>query len=142
MSDQDGGELDYQTIRQRVVRRFKKRALFYADLTFWMLFTIATQSRPYDLYARIAVIPVILWFLALIVHFIYAYELWSRMIDRSTRREMERLHQQGYQVASPQGTKLKRQQVARLSDDGEIVYDDEPARQAARSRQDDGNGRA
>jgi hypothetical protein len=151
MSDQDGGELDYQTVRQRVVRRFKKRALFYADLVFWLLFTIATQSRPYDLYARIAVIPVILWFLALIVHFIYAYELWSRMIDRSTRREMERLQRLGYRVdplrrvqsdEAPQGAKLKRQQVARLSDDGEIVYEDEPARQTARSRQDDGDGRA
>jgi hypothetical protein len=89
--------------------------------------------------------------LALIVHFIYAYELWSRMIDRSTRREMERLQRLGYRVdplrrvqsdEAPQGAKLKRQQVARLSDDGEIAYEDEPARQTARSRQDDGDGRA
>jgi hypothetical protein len=64
------------------------------------------------------------------------------MIERSTQREIERLQQQGYRVASPQGAKLKRQQVARLSDDGEIVYEDEPARQAARSRHHDGNGRA
>jgi uncharacterized membrane protein len=142
MSDQDGGELDYQTVRQRVVRRLKKRALFYADLVFWMLFTIGTQSRPNDFYARMAVIPVILWFLVLVVHFVYAFEIWSRMIERSTQREIERLQQQGHRVVSSRDAKLKRQQVARLSDDGEIVYEDEPARQAARSRQTDGDGRA
>jgi hypothetical protein len=108
-----------------------------------MLFTIVTQYHyQYSLAARIAVIPVMLWFLALAVHFVYAFDIWSRMIDRSTQREMERLQRQGYRVASPQGAKSKRQQVARLSDDGEIVYEDEPALQAARSRQGDGNGRA
>jgi hypothetical protein len=142
MSDQDGQELDYQTIRQRVVRRFRKRALFFADFAVWMLFTIVTQHNQYDLVARIAIVPVMLWLLGLVAHFVYAFDIWSRMIDRSTQREMERLQRMGYRVASPQGAKLKRQPVAHLSDDGEIAYEDEPARQAARSRQDSDNGRA
>ena len=142
MFDQDGGELDYQTVRQRVVRRFIKRALFYADLAFWLLFLMATQHHPVEPVARIAVIPVILWFLALVVHFVYAYDIWGQMIERSTRREMERLQRQGYQVTPPQGVKQKRQSAARLSDAGEIVYDDEPPRQAARSRQNRDDGRA
>ncbi len=141
MFDQDGRELDYQTVRQRVVRRLKKRALFYADLVFWMLFTIGTQSRPNDFYARMAVIPVILWFLVLVVHFVYAFEIWSGLIERSTRREMERLQRQGYQVAPPQDAKLKRQPVAHLSDDGEIVYEDEPVPRTARSRRADRDDR-
>jgi hypothetical protein len=55
---------------------------------------------------------------------------------------MERLQQEGYRMPSPQGTKSKRQQVARLSDDGEIVYEDEPALKTARSRRNKGEGRA
>ena len=139
MPDQDGRELDYQTIRQGVVRRLRKRILFFAHASLWAFFLTLTQRYFSPDASRFIAV---MWLLVLIVHFIYAFDIWSRIVERSTQGEMERLQKQGYRVASSQGAKLKRQQVARLSDDGEIVYEDEPALKTARSGQDDVGGRA
>ena len=38
MSDQEIQELDYQTVRRRVVKRFIKRLVFAADVLLWLLF--------------------------------------------------------------------------------------------------------
>jgi hypothetical protein len=155
MSDQDGHELDYQTIRQRIVKRFRKRVVFVVNALLWVLFMALAQDYnnigPGRVHGEFNPVVGAIWFLGLVVHFIYAFDIWSRMIERSTQREMERLQRMGYRVAPPRGVqsdaapqaiKLKRQQVARLSDDGEIVYDDEPARKTGRSRQNNGDGRA
>ncbi len=131
MSDQNVQELDYQTVRRRVVRRFIRRLLFALDVLLWL---IALANSPiHDTGAIFA------WFVLLIIHFVYAFEIWSRIVDRMTQREIENLQRKGYRVASPiypevkkTAAKAKREAVARLSDDGEIVYEEEPPRASAR----------
>ena len=136
MSDQEIQELDYQTVRRRVVRRFIKRLLFAANALLWLAY-IASEG-PYFYHGELG--GVITWLLLLIVHFVYAFEIWGRIVDRMTQREIENLQRKGYRVTppiypssreAPQRTKQKREQVARLSDDGEIVYEEPP--QAAES---------
>ncbi len=149
MSDQDGRELDYQTVRQRVVRRFIKRLLFAINVFLWLCALLA-GAFVHDLGGGF------FWFLLLVIHFVYAFDIWSGIMDRMTQREIENLQRKGYRVTPPSykpsnrlrinpdfmGGKQKREQVARLSDDGEIVYEDEPALKTARSGQDGVEGRA
>ncbi len=140
MSDQDVPEVDYQTVRRRVVRRFFKRLLFAVDGLLWLLFTLINFRSGYSFYESGDATFAFFWFLLLIVHFAYAFEIWSRIIDRMTQREIENLQRKGYRVVSPPSApprklrlndqfpsgKQKREPLARLSDDGEIVYE-EPA---------------
>ncbi len=134
MSNQDVQELDYQTVRQRVVRRVIKRALFGANLVLWVI--ALTHDNPAS--ARDDGV-LVLWMMLLIVHFVYAFEIWNRIVDRMTQREIENLQRKGYRVASPvypvdkkAAVKAKRESIARQADDGEIVYEEEPPRASAR----------
>ncbi len=128
MSDQNYQELDYQTVRRRVARRFVKRLLFAANAVLWLIF-LAGGEFVRDIGVAI------FWLLLLAVHFVYAFEIWSRIVDGMTQREIESLQRKGYHVTPPidpaakkaaENAKLKREQVARLADDGEIVYDESP----------------
>jgi hypothetical protein len=78
----------------------------------------------------------LIWFLMLVVHGVLALkDIWPfsivrDLLERQTEREAERLRARGYTVnASPADLALagkeKRKRAARLSDDGEIEYEDE-----------------
>ena len=86
------------------------------------------------------------WFFLLVVHFVYAFEIWSRIVDRMTQHEIETLQRKGYRVTpsayapsqkAAQGVKQKREQVARLSDDGEIIYEEPPRAPSRQGKRND-----
>ncbi|MCC7210045.1 MAG: hypothetical protein IT323_22265, partial [Anaerolineae bacterium] len=74
----------------------------------------------------------LVWFVIVVIHGAYAlYDLWpfrlvSDLLHRQMDREAERLRAQGYTVIAPAGTLEKPKRAARLADDGEIAYEDEP----------------
>ena len=45
MSDQEVQELDYQTVRRRVVRRFIKRLLFAANAVLWLVYFASSAPQ-------------------------------------------------------------------------------------------------
>src|SRR5512143_3967510 len=91
MSDQ---EIDYKTVRRRVVRRFIKRLLFTINVFLWLCALLAGAfARDFG--------GATFWFMLLIVHFVYAFDIWSGIVDRMTQREIEHLQRQGYRVKPP-----------------------------------------
>jgi hypothetical protein len=118
MTDQ---EFDYRSVRRRVIRRLFVRGLFWANFALFVVHYFI--SIRWGLYASWITVT---WGLFLAIHFTLAFNIIGRLVDRATRREIERLRRQGYTVADPEvGSKLKRNQVARLVDDGEVVFEDE-----------------
>ena len=104
MSEPEGLELDYQTIRRRIVNRLIKRFLFVVNALIWLI-TGWTHLIPVDQKS-----PVVwaAWFLVLVVQFFFAFDIWSGLVERFTRREVERLQRLGYHIAPAEGAKLKR----------------------------------
>jgi hypothetical protein len=112
--------LDYRSVRRRVIRRLFVRGLFYANCALFLLHVLTNHNSAMGGGFSL------LWLMFLIGHFLLAFNIIGRLLDGATEREIERLRRQGYTVADPGvGSKLKRDQVARLVDDGEIVFEDE-----------------
>ena len=115
-------EIDYRSVRRRVKLRLVNRVLFFVHLFFFF----AGVTAPY------AGGLVVIWLPLLIGHFIWAFNFnpLGRLLDRQTEREIERLRACGYVVKPPEyvtppETRGKPKRAARLSDDGEIEYEDE-----------------
>ncbi|MCC6612691.1 MAG: hypothetical protein IT320_04380 [Anaerolineae bacterium] len=121
---------EYQRARRRVTRRLWLQASFYFDLAFFVLVMLAiltdTKSTGDNLIG--AAVFTVLWGAILVGHSHLAFNWLGGVIDRATRKEMER---------SWSDEKPKRHDLA-LSDDGELVEitaDDEADDMSTRSRQ-------
>jgi hypothetical protein len=134
MADQD-----YEEARERVIKRMKKRQDFYThlawyvgvNLTFWFLWILSgSVGFPWPL------IITFLWGIGVVSDAVETYfqsnpELQARR-ERAIQREIER--ERARMAGSVEFEKPKR--TAHLSDDGELVYDDEaedePIRRSSR----------
>lgn len=122
-------EIDYRAIRRRVILRWLNRMLFLGNVLLWLFVASLLDRYPVDTASANSLFVV--WFLILIAHFLWAFNIVGSFIQRQTEREAERLRARGYTVNAPmRDTALigaeKPKRAARLSDDGEIEYDDGP----------------
>ncbi len=138
--------LDYEQIRARAEKRVKKRAEFLQHLAvylivngfLWLMFlviAITTGAWP----ALIApFLSTFGWGIGLAIHALTVYvdttaveNMRQQEIDREIQREMQR---RGMSEFPERQEKPKRDQVMRLSDDGELIPDDAEADQDQRPR--------
>ncbi len=121
------GEEQYEAVRRRVIQRLRKRALFWLHLVAYLIIIIHSNNwmRRFD-------DTLILWVGVILVHFIYAFEVWQRIVDRMVQRELSK--------SSVTEIKRKNEQLA-LAEDGELVpldeminIEDEAARPKRRER--------
>ncbi len=138
--------LDYDQIRARAEKRVKKRAEFLQHLAIylivngflWLMFlviAVTTGAWP----ALIApFLSTVGWGIGLAIHALTVYvdttaveNMRQREIDREIQREMQR---RGMTEMPETYEKPKRDQVMRLSDDGELVPDDTEQEQRPRAR--------
>ena len=140
--------LNYEEIHQRAEKRVKKRAEFIMHLAIYLIVNLFVWAFFVFLFltgAGLAVlIPAVLTTLAsglgLAIHGITVFvettamdNLRDREIQREIQREMLR---RGLSEADLEEMyeKPKREQVARLSDDGEMIYDENQPASGRRKR--------
>ncbi|MCC7447396.1 MAG: 2TM domain-containing protein [Anaerolineae bacterium] len=141
-------QLNYDEIRKRAEIRVKKRTEFIkhlaiyiiVNLFIWAFFGFIALFVSHTFYVLIpAVLSTLGWGLGVAIHGVTTYLDTSRletMRDREIEREMQReLAMRGMSEVDLY-EKPKRDRVARLSDDGEIVYDEEPPAEARKTRRD------
>jgi hypothetical protein len=137
-------QIDYDAIRARVERRFRERRRFtksiqafvWMNVSIWGLWYLTGQlnNNTFPLPALLT----LLWGVSLVMRGIRVYffpsheDARERAFEREIERERRRIRRG---LPEPQldfeGEKAKRG-VVRLSDDGELVYEDEPKRSASR----------
>jgi len=140
-------QLNYEEIRRRAEIRVKKRAEFIKHLAVYVIvnlfiwaffgFIAFISGEPKALIA--AVLTTLGWGLGVAIHGVTTYLDTSRletMRDREIEREMQRELAMRGMSEQDLYEKPKRDRVARLSDDGEIVYDEEPPAEARKTRRD------
>jgi uncharacterized membrane protein (DUF485 family) len=139
-------QLDYEAIRTRAEKRANKRKEFLlhlavyilVNLGLWLVFVlIAAATTP------LALIPPLLstlgWGVGVGIHALVNYfdtTGMDSMRDREYQRELEReMRRRGIDDPAMLD-KPKRDQTVRLSDDGELVYEDDeqPNRRSSRNR--------
>ena len=139
-------DLNYEEIRARAEKRVKKRAEFLQHLAvylivngfLWLMFlviAITTGAWP----ALIApFLTTVGWGIGLAIHALTVYvdttaveNIRQQEIDREIQREMA---QRGMSEFPERPEKPKRDRVMRLSDDGELIPDDEEPQSRARRR--------
>ncbi|MCS6871882.1 MAG: hypothetical protein NZ571_10540 [Anaerolineae bacterium] len=107
-------QTQYQAVRRRVVRRFRRRALFWPHLIGYAVYYAHVMSTtPWYIPA------VQVWLPVLIVHALFAFEVpsriraaWDSMVERMVERELQK--------SRATDSKPKREALA-LGDDGELV---------------------
>jgi hypothetical protein len=129
---------DLEEIRKRAEKKVKKRREFWehlvayvaVNLGLWAMWAFSggfgEGDAPWPIWATFG------WGIGIVIHFfdVFGSELFSRRHDDAVRREMEKeLARQGIDPEVLYTGKRKRTDstppTARLTDDGEIVYDDE-----------------
>jgi hypothetical protein len=132
-------EQTFLAARRRVIRRFGKRVIFAAHLLVYLLIIMSASTDP----ATGLDLAFLLWMPVLLAHFVYAFDLWGNWIERATRREMERMQGQADSAPYIAAEKRKRGKSKRLSlsDDGELINDDDEALRAATQASADGKQR-
>lgn len=112
-------EINYRTVRRRVILRLLNRILFFAHAFVFLANAIAPYPNGI----------VVLWLPIVVAHFAWAFNFnpVGRLLDRQTEREIERLRARGYVVNPPEHmpariAREKAKRAARLTDDGEIEY--------------------
>ena len=134
--------IDYRKINKRVEKKMKKRkdfqdavvAFFVMSAMTWAIyfvfngFNLNTPPWPLVLMAIMAVIVV--W---QGIETYYLAEARERARDRLLQEEIRRERMRMYSDAEFE--KPKREPVARLADDGELIYEDKPARQMAQRKE-------
>lgn len=116
---------DFKAIRNRILKRYFIRLAPFLHLFIW---AIAASMFPAWRYPHFTGF-INLWFGIVILHFI-GVVFWG-FVNRAARREFEREHGKGAATDKP-----KRDPIARLSADGEIVDDEqewEPSRNHRRA---------
>jgi hypothetical protein len=108
---------DYSQTRRQVEKRLRGRLLFFANLVVFLL-TLALAVRAGS-FAGPAFAPVMIaWFALLVYHGVRTFNVWGRVVDAATEREL--------QAETP--TKAKRSaepSQLTLGDDGEIEVNPE-----------------
>jgi hypothetical protein len=124
-----GPEIEAQ-LRKRVEDRIKNRNAFYIHLiaflgTNLLLWTIWLTADPFDFpWPLYAVIP---WTMGLAIHGLVVYQdsgMARQRYEQRIRREVE-MEKMRLGLAADAYQKPKRDQTMRLSDDGELIADDE-----------------
>ncbi len=127
--------LDYESIRQRVEKRVKKRAEFIlhlvlyvaVNLILWLICLAFFGDSPLLL---IPLLTTLVWGVGLIAHGVDTYlqtGALDAMRDREMRREIEwaRSHRGAEDAeGTDEYEKPKRERAVRLSADGELIPDD------------------
>ncbi len=105
---------DYQAVRREIACRMRRRLVFFLHLGFVLSIVLACfiDGKPLNE----VVIFCVVWLPFLLAHAVYAFGFWGRIIDHYTQRELEQI--QAYQ-------KPKRSNRVRLTDDGELLTEDE-----------------
>ncbi|HVO40993.1 MAG TPA: hypothetical protein VMT34_00125 [Aggregatilineales bacterium] len=101
----------YRAARRRVIRRLVLQIAFVANVLFFILATLDILRTPRADPVGSAFVFALLWGTILVVHAMYAFNLFGQRIHQATLRELE--HEMP-------GEKPKRQRLA-FSDDGELV---------------------
>ena len=137
-------DLNYKEIRARAEKRAKKRAEFVQHLAIYILvnlflwvgfFAIALAVVHSALPLIVPLLSTVCWGLGLAIHAAVYYvdtTGMDNMRDREFQREIQREMQlRGITDPSELDAKPKRDQTVRLSDDGELIYEDEPPRKTS-----------
>ena len=132
--------IDYRTIQKRVEKRMKRRKEFQeAIVAFFVVSAVAWAAyfvfNGFNNQPAWPVIPMVIMAVIVVWQGIEAYFLADareRERERLLQEEIGRERLRLYGDAALE--KPKREQVARLSDDGELIYDDEPTQQTAQRK--------
>jgi hypothetical protein len=134
--------IDYDEINRRVEKRLRERKGFQGlvlgfvimSAVVWTIYLLTTPGGFAWPLIPTAVVGIVVIWQALETYFLA--EARERERDRLTEREIERERARLYGDAALE--KPKRDQTVRLSDDGELIYEDEepsePRRAAKRRR--------
>ncbi len=116
----DGGDQDSRVaqVRRRAEQRLRVIATFVGHVVFYLIVVMAMLIDGETLH-DVALFS-LFWLPLLLAHGFVAFGIWRRLVDQMTQRELER-------SAPPQ--KVKRSQAVRLSDDGELISDEDQATQ-------------
>jgi hypothetical protein len=137
----------YNDIRARAEKRAKKRGEFYqhlaiyiiVNLFLWVIFLVISGFFGSPIPLLVPFLSTLGWGLAVAIHATVTYietGAMEAMREREIQREMQReLRRRGIDDESELFEKPKRDQVVRLSDDGELVYEeDESAKKSSGRR--------
>ncbi|MCA9902698.1 MAG: hypothetical protein KC547_02480 [Anaerolineae bacterium] len=104
---------EYQNVRSRVARQLALKASFFFNVAFFLMvmFAILSDSKSADNNLLGAAVFAVFWGGIVLAHGNAAFNWFGGMIDRATRKEIERQWED---------EKPKRQRLA-ISDDGELV---------------------
>ena len=116
--------LDHDVVRQRVEKRTRNRLLVFLPLQFVLLLMVTSAVAN----QRVHLSLFLPWLVVMIIHLLWVFDVWSfapwtYLINRATSKEIER--EQKRQEFLAQSTKIKRDRVIRLSDEGELIEVDE-----------------
>ena len=138
-------QIDYEAIRQRAEKRVKARAEFILHLAIYIIINLALWAIWFAFTRDIFPWPILsttLWGVGLAIHGIYVYiesSMMDQMRARAIQREVEhelRLRGQDEQPKLSKPKREQREQIVRLSDDGELlpVEDENGSARSKRSR--------
>ncbi len=105
---------DYQAIRRQIACRMRRRLVFFIHVGLFLATVLACLIDRQPL--KDVVILTLFWLPFLLAHGFVAFGYWGRIVDHYTRRELEQIR--AYQ-------KPKRSDRVRLTDDGELLADDD-----------------
>jgi hypothetical protein len=139
-------DLNYEEIRQRAEKRANKRkelllhvaVYIIVNLALWLVFgIIASVSSSGQALLLIPLLSTLGWGIGVAIHAAVNY-IETTGLDAMREREIEREIQREMRLrgldAADVLEKPKREQAVRLSDDGELIYEDE-VEEAPRSKQ-------
>jgi hypothetical protein len=140
-------QIDYERIRARVEQRIKRRAKFYKDVVsyltvnfiLWMVWgwpilrgetSLQSGGTPWPMFVTL------FWGIALVSDAIKVFfdfdkdSAFDREMQREIQRERRRVYGDDEYLSKPKRSdefdeKPKREQTVRLSDDGELIYEED-----------------
>ncbi len=142
-------EASFEEMRQRAEKRVRKRVEFnmhlaiyvVVNLALWVMFGLLSGLSQQPALMLIPLLSTVGWGLGVAIHGIVTYmetRAMDVLVEREMRREMALRNLRDAVEDSPEDyEKPKRDRVARLSDDGELVYDEESESRRARGRRSD-----
>jgi len=135
-------DIDVEAIRKRVIERRKLRQDFYIHLLFFIPFNVffwflwiggGSNGFPWPLVVTLA------WGLGVVSH---AMDVYYKTSDRATRSEDEEvqreIEKERMRLYGSADLEKPKRGVARLSDDGEIVYENESEAQTVKKTHNEG----
>lgn len=135
-------EVNFEEMRQRAEKRVRKRVEFnmhlaiyvVVNLGLWLAFGLLSGMIRTPWVLTVPLLSTIGWGLGVAIHGIVTYmdtRAMDVLVEREIRREMALRNLRDAVEDGPEAyEKPKRDRVARLSDDGELVYDEESERRS------------